>query len=178
MKLDYAVNSLNEISTSNRKGGVFSSVPDKPAIKRSELGVPSNLQKDNMTTKATSTNMTMTGRQGSTHVENSIAVMTSNKSQQNIERNSGWAPYTKADLSLQKLRKSLSNNDRLDYVSNAMHNTSFQNLTPEDKQTIQKISYNEDAIANMRAQQANTPSVQGMAKTPSNTQQNQQGATN
>ena len=175
MKLDYTVNSLNEIKSS-RQGGVFSSIPDKPAIKRSELGVPSNLQKATMTTKATSSNMTMKQRVGSSHVENSIAVMTSDKSQRDSLRNFGWNPYSKADLSLQKVRKNLSNTDRLDFVSNSIHNTAFQNLTPQDKQTIQKIAYNEDAVANMQAQKADTPTVQGSIKQPINTQQNQQGA--
>ena len=41
---------------------------------------------------------------------------------------------------------------------------------------IHKIAFNEDAIANMQAQQANTPQVQGMFKTPQNQQpQPQQG---
>lgn len=175
MKLDYTVNSLNEIKSS-RQGGVFSSIPDKPAIKRSELGVPSNLQKATMTTKATSSNMTMKQRVGSSHVENSIAVMTSDKSQRNSLRNFGWNPYSKADLALQKVRKNLSNTDRLDFVSNSIYSTAFQNLTPQDKQTIQKIAYNEDAVANMQAQKADTPTVQGNIKQPRNTQQNQQGA--
>lgn len=175
MKLDYTVNSLNEIKSS-RQGGVFSSIPDKPAIKRSELGVPSNLQKATMTTKATSSNMTMKQRVGSSHVENSIAVMTSEKSQRNSVRNFGWNPYSKADLALQKVRKNLSNTDRLDFVAKSIHNTAFQNLTPQDKQTIQKIAYNEDAVANMQAQKADTPTVQGNIKQPSTTQQNQQGA--
>lgn len=175
MKLDYTVNSLNEIKSS-RQGGVFSSIPDKPAIKRSELGVPSNLQKATMTTKATSSNMTMKQRVGSSHVENSIAVMTSDKSQRNSLRNFGWNPYSKADLALQKVRKNLSNTDRLDFVSKSIHNTAFQNLTPQDKQNIQKIAYNEDAVANMQAQKADTPTVQGNIKQPRNTQQNQQGA--
>jgi hypothetical protein len=102
--------------------------------------------------------------------------MTSDKSQRNSLRNFGWNPYSKADLALQKVRKNLSNTDRLDFVSNSIYSTAFQNLTPQDRQTIQKIAYNEDAVANMQAQKADTPTVQGNIKQPRNTQQNQQGA--
>ena len=177
MKLDYEVSSLNELKTSGRRhGGVFSSKPDIQSIKRAKAGVPTNLLGKTMTTKSTSSNMSLTSRQGVSHNNNSIAVMTSNKARKSRAKEEGWSPNNTIGLALQKTRKALSNNDRLDYVANAIHSTSYQNLTPNDKQAIHKIAFNEDAIANMQAQQANTPKVQGMFKTPQNQQpQPQQG---